>query len=436
MDLVIIGGGLSGLTAAFTAKKRGRSVLLLESSSRLGGVIRSEETQGFLLEYGPNTIQIKPELFQLIEDLNLTSQMQIADVRTPRYIFRRGQLHAVPMSPQTLITTPLLTPQAKFRLFKEPFVPPRTEKGDETLHAFIERRLGGEVATELMAPFVSGVWAGDTQQLSAHAFPQMVTWEREQGSILKGILRGRKNKTLPAKQSPKGLLSFPTGIETLTQVLVKALESNIKVKAAVLNVTKTQEGWKISGKDFDVISQNICFATPAPATATMIASFAPEAAFTLKQIPYASLAVLHVGFREDQIHRPKPGFGFLCNPSEHQEILGCLWNSQLFPHRAPKDMQLWTVFMGGTTQPHLLGLDDATLIHKAMNVLRPLMDISGDPVFSKITRLDRAIPQYTLGHKDRMRVLEETEQKHSGLRFISNIRGGISVGDVVREATG
>ncbi len=428
MDMIVIGGGLAGLVAAYEAKKKGLKTALFESSNRVGGVIRSERENGYLLEFGPNTVPLTAELFELARELGLEAEIQIADLRTPRYVLFQGKLHRVPMSPPALLTTGLLSFSGKLRLLKEPFVPARKDSGDETLISFSKRRLGEEPTTRLLAPFVSGIWAGDVAQLSAPgAFPKLAEWEKKHGSVLLGALFS------PKKKGPRGLLSFRNGIESLTRALAGRLVDEITTNAKVNSLQRDGSGWKLNINGTVYGSKQVMLCTPTAAAAALVTPFAQEAAFTLNQIPYAGLTVLHFGFERQQIERPWKGFGFLCAPSEKSDILGCLWNANLFPGRAPTGAALWTVFMGGMTNPAVLTRPDNELAQRALTALRPVMGLKGDPKFQKITRYERAIPQYTMGHNQRMRTLVETEQQNPGLRFMGNYRSGISVGDVVRQ---
>lgn len=428
----MIGAGLSGLASAHFAKKKGLSVMLFEASGRAGGVIRSERRDDFLIESGPNTVPLKPPLLDLIRDLKLEGNLELADLRTPRYVLFKKRLRAVPLSPTALLTTRLLSLSGKLRLLKEFFVPVRADGGDETLHSFMRRRFGEEVADRLMAPFVSGVWAGDIRQLSAAAFPKLVEWEKTRGSVIKGAIN--EMRSAPRPTGPKALFSFKDGIESLTKALESALSPELQMNRMVKEIRPQSEGWLVAGDGFHHVAKHVVLATPASVTAKMITPFAQETAFTLNQIPSTDLAVVHLGFDRSQIGAPKTGFGYLCAPSEAQDILGCLWNSNLFPHRAPDGAVLWTVFMGGMTNRQVLENTDTGLVDRAVKALRPVMKVKGSPSFSHVTRHKAAIPQYTMGHAGRVRDLEETERHWPGLHFASNYRGGISVGDVVESA--
>ncbi len=432
MNIIVIGAGLSGLTAAVTAQKNGHSVTVLEKSTHIGGVIRSERHQGFLLEFGPNTVQLKPELYDLIRELGLASTLQIADAKTPRYVLFNDQLRKVPTSVPSLIGTDLLSLRAKLRLLIEPFI--RSKGSDEeTLMNFANRRFGPQTAERLVAPFVSGIWAGNAEMLSAvAAFPKLAEWERTAGSVIKGMITSVK----PKHKVPRGLISFQGGMQTLVHSLREQLPGSIKTGVAVQSLQKTGDQWTVTAADGQTwTASKIILALPAEPAAALVSSFAPEAATALKSIPYESVAILHLAFDKSHIGHKIKGFGFLSPPSEKSNILGCLWTSNLFPDRAPSGNALWTVFMGGATNRPILQLNDDQLIERALESLKIIMKVSGEPVFRRVTRVSHALPQYTVGHLDRVRTLNLAEKNHAGLVFVGNYREGIAVGDVVKSAT-
>ncbi len=424
-DNAVIGAGIGGLTAAYKAKKTGGSVVLLEKSKHAGGVIRSGRESGFLLEYGPNTVLLKPEIEALINEIGLRDQLLIADQNTPRFIQYDGKLHQVPLNPLALLKTSLLSFSGKLRLLREPFVP-AANNGEESLTSFVERRLGKEAAERLMAPFVSGVWAGDPDELSAGAsFPQLLDWEKNHGSIFKGALA--------KKSGSKGLFSFKDGMETLVKSLADSLRDEINYEETPTEIQEHNGGWLVKTGNRTIQAKNVVLTVPAWEAARLVRAFSPETSATLSNISYVPIAVLHLGFDKKQIGHKLNGFGYLVAPSEQSEIMGCLWSSGLFPDRAPDGKALLTVFMGGSQKAHLLDLPDSSLVAKALDQLNTQLKIKGQPIFSKVTRVDRAIPQYTLGHRDRMRLIEQTEQRHPGLHLQGNYRGGISVGDVIKN---
>lgn len=438
-DVLVIGAGIAGLAAAYYTKKKGKSVHVLESSTRAGGVIRTEKTKGFLLEHGPNTVLATAELNNLIEDLNLKDRMLIADSKTPRYIQFNGKLHAVPFSPPALLSTKLLSMKGKARLLMEPFIgSPKHGSLDESLNVFAERRLGVQAAERLLAPFVSGVWAGDVNRLSASAaFPKFSHMEKKYGSLFLGMLKNRE-KGFPSEKKIKGLISFHEGLGTLPQALANELKASLHTNTTAQKIRRStaQSGtpWAVDTNQGVFEASQLIIAAPAYVAGPLISPLATEPAACLSRIPYAPLAVLHLSLKNERIGNPPHGFGYLTTPKENKKVLGCLWSSSLFPGRAPKGVALLTVFMGGAMHPEIVAQKDADLVNWAVAELTPLLELKEKPAALSITRYEKAIPQYNIGHANIIKALERAERDFPGLKFIANYRGGISVGDVVRNA--
>jgi oxygen-dependent protoporphyrinogen oxidase len=431
---IVVGGGLAGLAAAFRLARAGKDVVLVEASGRAGGVVRTEERKGYLLEAGPNTVRLTAPLQALIEELDLSGEMLLADAGLPRYIDFGGELHALPTSPLSLARTRLLSAAGKLRLLSEP-LRRRGPGGEESVRDFAARRLGPEVAGRLVEPFVAGIFAGDAAALSAAAvFPALVDWEREHGSLLAGALAQRRTarKSAPA---PRGLLSFRRGLETLPRALARTLGRAFRPGAPVRAVVPEGGRWIIETETERLEAERVILATPAWAAAPHVAPFAPEAAEALESIPHPPLAVLHLSWPAAALRRPLRGFGHLVVPSASRRILGAVWSSSLFPGRAPEGRVLLTVFLGGTRDPAAPELETSELVAIAGRDLFAEGLVRGDPELVLLTRWQRAIPQYTPGHGQRMRVLAETEARWPGLRFAGNFREGVSVGDVVAGAT-
>lgn len=440
VDVVVLGAGISGLTVAYRARQAGRSVRVFEKSDRVGGPIRSERIEGYLIEHGPNTVQPKGELMALIDELGLDGKMLLADPRLPRFVRFAGGLHPVPMSPGAVFKTKLLSVGGRLRLLAEPFISALPSDTDENLMHFAERRLGPEIAERLVAPFVSGIWAGDAENLSVmSAFPRLFRWESRHGSLLRGAFSDR-GKAKGAPVVPKGLLSFYDGLETLPHALAQALGGDLQTRSTVDEIFPEQPipgevVWRVRIGGNILSAKNVVLAIPANEAANLVGRFAPGAAAALEAVPYVPLAVLHLGFREEMMGRRPHGFGFLSTPSEGQDVLGCIWSSSLFGGRAPEGHHLITAYLGGARHRELVALPDNELLNRALTDLQPTMELRGRPSFIRVSRYERAIPQYTLGHGRRVLTLAKTEKLFPGLKFAGNYMEGISVGDVVRQAT-
>ncbi len=424
MNALVLGGGIAGLSHAHQLRKNGHAVTVIEESNRAGGVIRSEEINGYLVEFGPNTVLPTAELIALVRESGLEPDMQLADAKSPRYVLFHGKLHRAPMGPLSLLTSSLLGISGKARLLREPFIPPRHDTRDETLYDFSARRLGPQVTDRLLAPFVSGVWAGDLRALSAEsAFPKLVHWEREHGSIFKGLRR--RSRVLGV---PKGLVSFKGGLEALPYTLGRLLGDSLHLNEKVTKIERdaANNQWIVATTRGVYTAEKVISSLPAPVMAPLCHSWAPSLAQALSGIPYASITVLHLAVSRHAVGHPLNGFGYLVAPSEESRLLGCLFSSSLFPKRAPDGRVLLTAFIKGKA--------DEPLIESVKPFISENLSIT-EPLETVATRVyDKAIPQYTMGHRDRMAVFAKAEKEWPGLVLIGNYLEGISVGDVARQS--
>ncbi len=432
MTTAVIGGGLSGLVRARALAARGEDVLLFEQSEHPGGVVRSEEQDGYLLELGPNTVRPTPELWQLVEELGLESEALLADPRTPRFIDFGGTLHALPSSPGGLVGTKLLSLGGKLRLLAEPFVR-RGNPAAESVRDFFTRRVGREVAERLVEPFVSGIWGGRSDRLSiAQAFPSLARWESASGSMVRGGIAAMRSRPKNAPRGKRGLLSFRDGLTTLPRRLAEDLGSRAHFGRRVDVVRRAGNGWILTVGGEEILADRVCVASPAGEAARLSEAVSPEASAALREIPHAPLVVLHLSSAAPP---GRAGFGHLVVPSAERRILGAIWSSSLFPGRAPAGRALFTVFLGGARDPAALELSDDALVRTASRDLAAVgLPGALEPV--RVTRYAGAIPQYELEHGRRIEKLIEAERRNPGLSFLGSYRGGVSVGDVVRSALG
>lgn len=424
---------------AYRARQAGLKTRILEKSHRAGGPIRSERTEGYLLEHGPATVQPKGELMSLLQELGIENRMLIADPRLPRFVRYGGELHAVPLSPSAFFTSPLLSIGGRLRALAEPFVSRLRAEDDETLLSFARRRLGEQIAERLVAPFVSGVWAGDPDQLSAmSAFPSLYRWESRHGSLARGAFAERRGRRSTA--IPRGLMSFYDGLETLPRALADTMAGDLEFGATAEEIRPEQPApgefvWRVKVGGGEFLSRHVVLTIPSYESASLVAPFAPAAGAALEAIPYAPVAVVHLGFRKSVVGRAPDGFGFLATPAENSNLLGCIWSSSVFGGRAPEGHHLFSAFVGGTRHRELPALPDNELVNLCLTELRGTMRINGRPDFVRVSRHPRAIPQYTVGHGRRVLTLLKTEKLFPGLKFAGNYIDGIAIGDVVRQAT-
>src|SRR5215813_5277858 len=446
VDSIIIGAGVSGLVAAHRLKKMGRDPLLVESGDRVGGVIQSREVEGFLIELGPNSLRGSHEFLDLVEELNLAGELITADPRAPAYVYAGGELHTVPMSPPALVRTKLISNAAKLRLLREPFVKARRGSGEESVASFVRRRLGDEILERLVEPFLSGVYAGDPEELSLQAcFPKLAEFEAEAGGILRGALRAAKKSRKEASKPkrslrPYRLCSFRHGLSAFPEALAESLGDSLMTQARIVGVNKNSPASPFEirierqGEIRTISSPTLIISTPAYGAAHLLDKIAPEISELVAEIPYVSIASVPLAYRTEQVSRRLDGFGFLAPRGEGLRTLGSIWNSSLFAGRAPEGWVCLTNFIGGATDAEAVKLSDEELIRIVHRDLIKVLGVSGEPRRLPITRYEQTIPQYTLGHAARVERIESLLRDIPGLWISGNYLRGISLGDCIKQA--
>lgn len=431
MKVAIIGAGITGLAAGYAALKAGRQPLILEASGRIGGVIESQKRDGFLVDFGPNSLRVAtPEITQLLEALDIEA-LDARPGQDVRRIVRNGRLKALPRSQAGLLTTPAWSLKGKLRLLKEPWVAPMQSE-DESLADFIERRLGTELLDYAADPFVSGIYAANPKHLSVRwAFPKLYAMERQHGSLIRGFLKNRKQAVRPRT------VSFADGMEALPQALARAIgPEHIRLQARLLRLDpeKRELQWEdATGQHrerFDAIAVTVPAQAlpqlPWPAAVQKKLSF-------LSNIPYAPLSVLALGFQQQHLKHPCDGFGFLVPARENKSFLGTIFSSFLFPGRAPKDMHLLTSFMGGMRQPELASLAPEAQVARLCSELKPLLGLCGPPVFVAHRYWPRAVAQYDLDHGKRLEALTAFEAAYPGWSLFGHFRGGVALPACIQQ---
>ncbi len=440
-DIIVVGGGISGLSVAWELQRRGAEVVLLEAAARSGGTIGSTHEQGCLIEAGPSsTLDTTPLITALLDATGIAAE-RIAPqpAARQRFILRDGKLLALPQSPFAFLTSPLFSPAAKLRLLKEPFLV-RGAYDDESVAAFVRRRLGAEFLDYAINPFVAGVYAGDVETLSVRAaFPRLFELEQRYGSLIRGQLQGALARARDMQKSKHAapMLSFRNGMQTLPDAIALRLK-RIDLGCEVTRITPRQGGFDIavapaSGRP-GYRARAVVLATPTYVAAKLSAPLASQAAAALDAIPYAPVALVASVYRRAAIAHALDGFGFLVPQREQRRILGTIFSSTLYAERAPPDFALLTTFVGGMRQPALaqLAADEiAALVHSELTLL---LGAALRPEWARVTRWTRAIPQYTQGHLERIACIERAERDVPGLFFCANYRGGISVGDCIKSA--
>jgi oxygen-dependent protoporphyrinogen oxidase len=445
--VVVIGAGVSGLTTAFEILERGErlasrpEVFVLEASGRAGGNIRTERADGFLCEAGPTGfLDNAPATLTLARRLGLRERLCRADAGAARrYVFRAGRLHRLPTGPGDFLTATILPRRAKLRVLFEPFAR-RAPAGDESVHAFATRRIGRVAADVLVDAMVAGVYAGDSQALSlAATFPKMHAMEREHGSLLRAYLSRKRRAEADSNGGPAGpggtLTSFTTGFTELPDALAQELGDRVRLGQPVSRVVPLgQRGFRILPRQGAPIeSDAVVIACPAWDASPMLAEADGELGRVLGEIGTVPLAVVHTGFRTLALGDQPAGFGFLVPRGQGLRILGTLWSSQIFPGRAPDAASLLTTMVGGAHDPQAVALDDKKLIDLVRKDLQAAMGIMVQPYFTRIVRFERSIPQYTLGHPERMAAIDRRLGDYPGLFLTGNSYRGVSVNACVEE---
>jgi protoporphyrinogen/coproporphyrinogen III oxidase len=437
-QVIVIGGGISGLACAFRLQRLGVPVMLLEGADRVGGLLGTVEQDSLILESGPQSFQGTDPILELIREIEIENELLEADPRAPRYVLRRGRLHEIPMSPRAVLTSSMLTVGSRWRIASEPFRRTRPLSEEETVADFVRRKFGHEILEYLVAPFVSGVYAGDPEKLSLRAaFPTLEEWERQYGSVLRGAM-----KSSPAKgkrAGPPSLCSFRRGVATLARAIGEKLRASLRVGARVLAVNRTGEAsarkYQIrvasGGREETIIADAIVAATPAYAAAHLLSSISSPLAHTLSGIAYAPVAVVAAAYYARQIGRSTEGFGFLVPRSERLHTLGTVWNSSLFPGRAHKGMVVMTSFVGGATEPELVEKPEEEIAAIVHDENARVLQITGSPVARAIWRYPKGLPQYNLGHGHVVEAIRDGERANPGLFFAGNYLEGPALGKCV-----
>ena len=440
-DVVIVGAGVSGLTLAWHLHRAGVDVCLLEAADEVGGCTRSELRDGFLLEKGPFNVIVRDPAFEdLLEGLSDQVKVVTADKSArKRYIYRHGRLNLVPTNPISLLTTPLLTFGGRLRLMTGMMLSRRAGEREETIEQVAIRRFGRDVSDSMISAVIAGIFAGDIRKLSLRAcFSFVADVDRQARSLIGyGLSRAfaRKKKH---KRRYKGLVSIDGGLGAMTGAMGKALGDNLLTGTRAESIREVDGGYEIdkTGKDGQTESircRRLVLAGSAADTARLLEPVLPDAAGTINTIESTSLVVLNLGFKRSDVGHPLEGYGFLVPHNETQfPLMGVLWADSIFPHHAPEGHRLVRVFIGGAHNPEAVTRSNDELLRTALEGSRDLLAISGDPVLVDVCRYPAAIPQYHLGHAEKIRHLEAVVADKPGLWLAGNYVGGVSLNDCVR----
>lgn len=451
--VVIIGGGIAGLAAAWRLQQQraadgaGYRISLLEASDRLGGKLQTEQYDGLTVEAGPDSfLSYKPAGVQFARELGIEDRIIGArDTGGGTFILRDGRLEPLPEGITMLVPTKLkpllrsrlLSARGKMRMAAEYLVPPRQDDRDESIGSFITRRLGREAFEHMAQPLLSGIFAGDADQLSlAATFPRLRDIERTHGGLVRGMLNQRREAAAGASapQSPyPPFVSFAGGMGELVDTVVEQLEDvHLQTNTTVRRIERHGDGYDLRTCNGERIRADaVLLATPAWATAELVALLDGELAALLRRIPYVSSATISLAYRADEIAGLQAGRGFVIPHVENRELTAVTWASNKFDGRAPDDMALLRTFVGRAGQEDAVELADDELLSVVQRELREILGITATPATYRINRWRRAMPQYVLGHVDRLEQIDQYIQRHAGLSLLGAAYRGVGIPDCI-----
>ncbi len=442
--IIVIGAGISGLTTAYLLFKEGYDVIVLEKKDKVGGSIETVDENGFLFDRGPNSgLETTPLIQQLVKELNLEDQFVYANREgNKRYILKNGHLHALPMSPPAFFKTNLFSGKAKLRLFAEPFIGRSKDGYYQSIAEFVTRRLGKEFLDYAINPFVAGVYAGKPEELSVKsAFPKLYALEEEYGGLIIGTIRSirkRKKSKEVSKQSAK-MFSFKEGMKVLPEAIADTLGNRISTGVEVTSVRKTAEKkygvtFKDGQQNLTLLADIVLSTVPAYKAAELFGHFDENLSEHLNEIYYPPVMVLYLVYERSAVGQPLDGFGFLIPEKEEKSFLGAIWSSVIFPNRSDESKAAFTLFIGGSRDAGFVDDVEQNVIDRARREFELIMKISAEPKMISKRFWPKAIPQYNLGYVEHENFFDHFEKDNKGILLGGNYRGGISVGDCIKNS--
>ncbi|MGB0589468.1 MAG: protoporphyrinogen oxidase [Myxococcota bacterium] len=451
LPVVVIGAGMAGLTAAWWLHQSNVPVTVLERADHAGGVVGTTELGGHVFERGPSTvIASAPAVNELIDAVGLRDSVQRSNPHAHRrLIWRGGALHEAPSGPLSFLGSSLLGFGGKLRMLREPWVSARTSHPDETLKGFLERRIGPGATAAFADPFVTGVYAGRLEHLGADAFPRLVGFERDHGSLVRGMMASQKKAKAAGdgRELPKGLLSFDGGLQVLPGTIRKQLGTRLRFGHEVFGIepvgTKGEGGWIVravaGGRHVDYDASAVVIATPSYVSHSLLERMDATLAAPIKDIPHPHVASVGLGYRRDAVAHPLDAFGLLCSSEESEisetGVLGVIFASTVFEGRAPANCVSLSVIMGGSRNPECAQHEDSILVDQARAGLAVLLGVRGLPNAVEVARWPRAIPQYQPGHGRRIAELREGLSAWHGLHLAGNYLDGVGLEQTVASGT-
>lgn len=441
--VVIIGGGISGLSAAYHLQVEfgETDFVLVEGATDLGGTLGSENLDGFVFERGANGfLDNAPHTLEFARKLGLDDQLREANpISSTRYLFKNGKLHALPTSPLSFLRSPVLSVGGKLRAFTEPFRATNRSGEEDSVSSFGRRRLGEEAMQTFLDPLVTGIYGGHVERLSLQsAFPTVAEMERRYGSLFAALRqKGREKRAREAEgkepaKSKNTLWSFAEGMGTLVDAVRTKLESRVQLNWRATSIQRTTKGFVVTGNGTEKENADaVILALPSYAAAPLFASGDPETARAFESIPYAPIAVVCMGFPRDAVRHALDGYGFLAPRDQGLRTLGAIFVSSLFEEHAPEGHVSLRCMIGGARDPDAINNSDDALRNIVLEELRPLLGLEGEPSPVRIYRYTRGIPQYNLGHRERIDRIERRLWDLPGIFIAGNAYYGVGVNDCV-----
>jgi len=441
--IAIIGGGISGLSLAWflLEKDPAADITIFESEQRPGGKIWTERAEGFLCEWGVNGfLDNRPKTLELSKKLAL-EPMRSNDASRKRFIFSNGVLHRLPESPPAFLLSKLLSLPGRLRVMAEPFIPGNA-KEEETLAEFARRRLGREAYEKLIDPMASGIYAGNPETLSLRAcFPKVYDLEKKYGGLIRGMLKLQQEKKKQGSAEKVGagpggvLTSYFDGMGELIRSLKTMLGDRLRLGYRAVSIERKGSSYTLHFADSSSFeAETVIVASPAYAASEMLKNVDRKLSSTLAEIPYPSVSVACLGYKKEKFTADLDAFGYLIPSREKRKILGTLYDSSIFPNRAPDGYALLRIMVGGARASDLAMEPESRLLEMIRKELSDIINISAEPDFVRIYRHEMAIPQYTVGHTERLRNIDAILEKQKNLYLTGNAYRGISVNDCIENS--
>lgn len=441
-DLVVVGAGVAGLSAAWHAQRIQPSarITVLEASRRAGGLVETERTpEGFLLEHGPDSLMIaKPAGMRVAAELGIDDDVvrgdgaprrsYLVDERDRMIPIPEGLMGASPSAAWELLKSPLLSPVGKMRMLLEPWIAARPAIDDESVDEFFRRRFGTEMAERIVDPLLRGIYGASTRDLGIRTvLPRLAELERTAGSVARGSALARQKMPEGAPKGPP-LVTFREGMGELTEALARAISGPLHTGAAVRTLGRSDGRWALRLADGSSLSADlVVLAIPAWAAARVIDPIDPDLAIDLAEISHAPLVSVSLAWKREDVPHPMDGTGFVVSPRSGRAISACTWSSRKWPGRAPDGDVLIRAFLRDAS------IDDPGAVEAARRDLRDLMGIEAEPLLARVRRRQRGLPRCGVGHQERVARMAERAASLPGLALAGNAHGGVGVPDCIES---